>query len=503
MKSLRRMCGRRWLRFLLWSAPLVFASGAAPGQDVTPTPLRTDDAALALAIEARDHDEALRVVETLERARPNDPFVRYNRACVHALRSEAERSIEALLDAVSLGFVDFDHMARDEHLAPIRQHPKYQLILRGRADLLEARVAADIEEAREKLGGSYTFERDPALRLVYASALAPTSFADAKQQIARVVEWTGANIPPLVDTRPDAAPATPEPWVMVILPTPEDFAGLVGRWGVGGIYDRDHKRLVSQDIGPSLRHEFFHVLHHRFLDRTGQKHPLWIMEGLASLLEDVETDTTGQLTITPSWRTNIAKRLERAGKLTPWDRLASMKEEHFMGQRARGHYAQSRAVFMFLHERGALAPWFDAYSHGFAADASGVGAIERAMGVPIKQAEKAYRAWLRELPPVAEISRPAEASLGVEIGPGTGDGVEVLSLRARSRALNADDRLRRRDIVTAINGREVRTLDDYHRVMGELRVGQTVEVALRRGALERTLTLELVEHQEVEDPLFP
>ena len=113
----------------------------------------------------------------------------------------------------------------------------------------------------------------------------------------------------IVDARAETNPV-----IISSLPTPQDFARLVGAPGIGGYYERDRKRLVSQDIGPSLRHEFFHVLHWRRMDRTGQQHPYWVMEGFATLVEDIEADGSGGISVVPSWRTNIVRRLERAGR---------------------------------------------------------------------------------------------------------------------------------------------------------------------------------------------
>src|SRR5690606_4633408 len=90
-----------------------------------------------------------------------------------------------------------------------------------------------------------------------------------------------------------AAGARRDPWVIVFLPMPRDYARwAMGKFGpgwrqVGGSYSDDEKMLVTQDLGGTLRHEFWHVLHWRDQRRRGQLHPIWIMEGLCSLVEDV------------------------------------------------------------------------------------------------------------------------------------------------------------------------------------------------------------------------
>jgi hypothetical protein len=476
---------------LALALPLMPVAGAEP----QPTIPRSDDSALVTAFKARDFAGALAILERQRAARPSDPFVRYNLACARAMLGEPDRAVDELLESISLGFVDYHHMQRDPHLAPLRDHPRYGLILRGWRDLLDERGRTDLASARDNLGPAYAPATEDELRINLLSAIDPRSFEDARAQILRVAQWVGRTFPGMGETQPDRS----DPWVLVILPTTGDFQGLVGLWGVGGIYDRDRKKLVTQDIGPSLRHEFFHVLHWRHMDRCGQQHPFWIMEGLASLLEDVDQTESGDFVLRPSWRTNIAKRLERAGGLTAWPRLASMNREAFMGGTARANYAQARAIFMYLHEHDQLAAWYADYTARYREDPTGIASLEHVLGKPAKEAERDYRAWLRALPVVAEQSRPAAATLGAELGPGAGDGVEVLALINPPRVQDRSQRLRRRDVITAIDGQEARTLDDLHRLLGDKQVGQTVRLSLRRGSERLDIDWMLVAAPEERD----
>lgn len=474
---------------LALTLPLAAITSAEP----QPTLGRADDAALIAAFDARDFAAALAILDRQRDASPADPFVHYNLACARAMLGEPGRAADELLEAISLGFVDFHHMLRDPHLAALHDHARYKLILMGWRDLLDERGKTDLASARDNLGAAYSPATEEPLRINLLSAIDARSFEDARIQIRRVQEWARGTFPAMCD----AAPERPDPWVLVILPTPRDFQGLVGLWGVGGIYDRDRKKLVTQDIGPSLRHEFFHVLHWRHMDRLGQRHPFWIMEGLAALLEDVdqappEDGRAGRFILQPSWRTNIAKRLERAGGLTPWPRLASMNREAFMGGTARANYAQARAIFMYLHERGLLAGWYTDYTARYAEDPSGIASLERVLNKPARDAERDYRAWLRSLPAVAEQSRPAAATLGVELGPGAGDGVEVLALINPPRIEDRSQRLRRRDVITAIDAQEVRTLDDLQRLLGDKQVGQAIRLSIRRGSTRMEIGWSLV-----------
>lgn len=452
---------------------------------------------LAHAMAAKDWARAMTLARQQIERDPDDALARYNLACALAQAGEREGAGEALLDAIGRGFVDFHHMERDPDLAPLRESETYRRIVASWDKILDARGAAQAEQARAALGALYSLERDEALRLSYVWAIDPGSFADAKEEVERVAEWARGVFPTMFEVEPQR----PDPWVLVVAPTPRDFMRLVGMGGVGGVYDRDRRALITQDIGPSLRHEFFHVLHWRHMDRVNQRHPYWVMEGLAALLEDVDRGPGAEYLLQPSWRTNIAKRLERNNRLIPWSRLATMERDAFMGDRSRAHYALSRSVFMFLHERGVLGRWYELYVDGFANDPTGLGAIAQALEVPIEQAEKEHRAWLRELPMVAEQAHPGEATLGAKLGPGTGDGVAVLEVLVSPPARGRDDgpRLRRRDVIEAIDGKQVRTLDDLHRILGEMDVGDEVTLSVRRGTSRIEVRRTLVEEPPAAD----
>lgn len=440
----------------------------------------------AQAMERDDLPAAEAAFEALAEARPQDPIPRYNLACVRARLGDRAEAIDALHEALSLGFVDLHHMLRDPDLASLRDAGEIRLITVGWRDLLDARGEADLESARDGLGQRYRYERDDEIRLNIASAFDERSTAEALAEIERTAAWAHRwlfDLTPADDPRPDH-------WVTLVLPTPEHFAGFVPAQGVGGVYDRDRRLLVSRDLGPGLRHEFLHVLHHRHMDRQGVQHPIWVQEGLGCLPEDLEPAKDGLDRPVASWRTNIAKRLAERSRLTPWKRLFSMPRERFMGGRPNANYAQARAVFLFLFEKGALRDWLVALDQTIDEDPTGVAAFEKALGRPLEEIEREYAAWLRSLPEVAEEIRPGMPSLGAVVSRGDGEGPVVEEVDSTRGPL--DERLRPRDIITAVNGRATRTTEDLVRVLSEAEIGEKARVEVRRGTRRLTITVDLV-----------
>lgn len=464
------------------------AANAQTASDPLPTGGQSLTAQVAEAFEKKKFAHAIELLNRQMIERPKDPFVAYNLACAHSMSGTHAAAAETLIDAVAFGFSDLFHMARDPHLDPIRNEPSYKALENGWRKVLDARSDADLKGAREALGPTYTYERDENLRVTFASAMPADSFAAAKQEIKRTAAWAEATLG--ITASPDES--RPDPWVIIVLPTPADFAEMITQQNIGGYYDKDRKRLVAQDIGATLRHEFFHVLHWRDMDRRGQRHPYWVMEGLAALLEDAEDDGDG-FALAPSWRTNIAKRLGKSGRLTKWKDLFAMERDAFMGSRARANYAQARAVLMFLHHRGVLGEWYRAYIDGFAEDASGAAVVERVMKRSLKEAEKEFRDWLEGVPVAGEMNKPGDTGIGVELGAGSGDGVVVEGIVAASRAKHAgEERLRRRDVIMKVNGNATRSLDEFERVLAEFAAGDVVTLEVRRGTRAMEVKLELV-----------
>ncbi len=427
--------------------------------------------------------------------RPGEFTPVYNLACVQGLRGEAEEGAATLRRAVELGFMDLRVMERDGNLAPVRRTQAYRDLLAEWPELLDRVIDARLERTRKGLRG-YTIEKDPELRLGYSVGFAPSSFAAAKEEIARLARWWSTEVLPdgvqAVERGDDGRPA--DPWVLVLLPSQSDFrswadknfarAGALST--IGGIYDHDRKELVAGDLGASFRHEFLHVLHWRHNARLDQVHAIWVQEGLCSLVEDVRVEPDGRLVPVPSWRTNSIKRRAQGSSKVSLDFLMKLSREKFSGDAPLANYALARAAFLFLYDRGRLRAWYASYCETFAQDPSGRAAFEAALGQPLAQTEKDFRAWLRKLPEVAEESRPGSATLPVAVISSAGDGLLVDSTLRSVRAIMP------RDVITAIDGKPVRDLNEYARILGEYKVGDEVEVTFRRRNATASVRLQLI-----------
>jgi tetratricopeptide (TPR) repeat protein len=60
---------------------------------------------------------------------PQDPGVRYNVACLHALRGSTDRALDELAAVLAAGFGDRAWIRRDPDMASLRDHPRFRELM--------------------------------------------------------------------------------------------------------------------------------------------------------------------------------------------------------------------------------------------------------------------------------------------------------------------------------------------------------------------------------------
>lgn len=455
--------------------------------------LRNSNAAFA----ANDYAKAERILLKLVDLQPDNFVPAYNLACAQALQGKAEAGARSLVKAIERGFSDIRYLRNDTSLDALRSTPVYARLIQQWPDILLQRRDADIQFNSQLFADNYTNTHLDDLRIVVRSAFGEQATAGAIEQIRSVAKWADTVMPGTLDP----ALLAEDPWVVVVLPSRTDFMrwlrivygqdAINGTSMIGGAYQHDLRRLVSIDLASTLRHEFMHVLHWRAMSRLNQRHPIWIMEGLAALPEDCNLGPDGLLIPTTSWRTNTIKNMDRVNAITPLNTLAQMPQSRFGAMRPLANYAQSRAFFLYLSERNKLGQWFRAYTKDFASDPSGIHAAAATMNLDIPDLERDFRMWIRALDPVPSDFADAMPSLGARVEAGAGDGPVVRSQR-RVPAADASDGLRLGDVIISVNNRPTPEMAELVRVLSQFNVGDEVEVQIRRGKLIRTPTMRLV-----------
>jgi tetratricopeptide (TPR) repeat protein len=434
--------------------------------------------------EAFDQGAYTRAIDLIEKAlehAPNHPDMLYNLACAHCLMKDYDQAASALLRAFKAGFRDLQHLRRDPDLSALREHPTYKAILEE-ADRASAKAARSaVDRWRDTYGDEhYRYESDPEHRINYAIALDETSHREMRQMLERQADQ-------MIDLLFEQPPGYD---VLIAVPTPEDsdkFFG--GNDSIGGMYQHNLRRLVARDIGGSLRHEFFHVMHFAHMERLGQQHPLWIQEGMAALYEDYEFSDDGAIKFLPNDRQIIVKARAKGGRLTKWNDLFKMSAEAFM-EKPQQLYPQARSIFEFIANENKLQPWYRAYVEHFDEDRTGAKAFEIAFSSPLDEIERSWKRWIAQQPEIDLQIRSDDAALGIRSRENaSNDGVLISDIVPGSGAARAG--LRRGDVIVALDGQSTRSLMDLRKLVAAKQVGDIVSIRARRSEQYMTIDVTL------------
>lgn len=471
----------------------------SPARTTTSPPPR---AAIDLALEDRDFARAHELIEQRIASGDRDPIMLYNDACALAQLGRTSEAEARLLEAVRAGFRDFDLMEADADLEPIRASDTYDAIMEaasqagasgrsngtrekpnglgpnGRSrggsserDPRRASVPDPLETWKSRHGDSYRYERDHERGLSYATYLEASSHERMKELLSDLE----------AHLRSAYFGKSPEEPVLVAIVRPEHAREYLEREEVKGMYLHRARRLVARDVGQSLTHEFVHLMHFAHMERTGQRHPIWVQEGLASLYEAYELRPNGKVIFQPNIRFNIARKQVLAKSAKPWKELVSMPAESFMKE-AEFLYPQVRSMFEFFAREGKLEALYKAFGTTSSADPDCSSAIERTFGEPLAKVEDRWKRWMIDRGAVDDTVSRKDASLGITVED-AGDGVRVRSFVIDSAAKAAG--LRVGDVILEIGRTPVRNREELMIAVARLEVGVRVDVTYRRDGVER------------------
>ncbi len=326
--------------------------------------------------------------------------------------------------------------------------------------------AADATVAAFPFVDGYDRAVDSQRGLRYFSALDKTHFQDTTKLLAH---FSDAFNKTLDVTQPK--------WqITVILPTADDYRKLPIDNRVVGFYNYPHRTLVSLDRGRVLLHEFTHALHHGDARNSGQRHAIWVCEGLASLFEASRIESDG-LKPKVDVRLLTLQRAIQADKAIPLAKLLAMDQKEFHKQ-ANLCYAQARYLMLYLHQNKKLAQWYRAYKADFANDPTGKAALRKTLGKRMRVIDKQWQIWVQTLQLPWGERRSGQARLGIHLQD-TGRGVRVAGFVKGSAAERAG-RIHKGDLLLKIDGRKVANTAEAVGAIRKAGAMQTITIELKR-----------------------
>ncbi|MFZ9364238.1 MAG: hypothetical protein ACO25T_11475, partial [Arenimonas sp.] len=204
-----------------------------------------------------------------------------------------------------------------------------------------AETRAIFERMVSKYGAGLRFGTDESLKLVFAAALDDESFAEMNQALTAHQRALQAAL----------FTHGPTQHLAVVVPA---------RWAnpkVTGHFYGD--RVDAASIGRNLRHEFTHALHWADQQSRRQEHPVWLMEGLASLFETVRFDQQLPAARLDHRLAGLLAQLENKSTLS-FSAMMALERRKFTSR----HYAQAAYMLRYLHAAGRRERYYQVYVQG-------------------------------------------------------------------------------------------------------------------------------------------
>jgi hypothetical protein len=403
---------------------------------------------------------------------PKNNIAHYNLACMYARLKKPSKAIDELNRAVSGGYTAFGYMEQDPDLDALRKLQGYKKILLRRDKIQRDRASKILASLKLRFGEEFICEIDHDNKLVFATNIDTHTLEELKVSLSKYArgQWKT-----LFDNRFDE-------YVTVVIPrVAKDLPARLG-----GAYDPNNRQLIVRSIGMVLTHEFTHALHFADQAARGQGHPIWVIEGLATLFESSRM-VRGAPDPLPNHRANIIKSIAGRKATIPWSEFFKLSHRDFMEKSSRA-YPQGRYIFMYLHEKGLLKKWYDAYTAGYEEDETGAKAIEKVTGKPLKKVEAAWLAWVAKLKGVPLRLSARQAYIGVQLARQV-DGLRIIRVVPRSAADRAG--LKGNDVIVKLDGRRMVDIGELLRTVTSHKVGDRVKIEFRRGDKYKTVTARL------------
>ncbi len=433
-------------------------------------------------LQDKKYAEAIALYQEILEAEPDDATSIYNLACGYALTKENAKALAMLRKSLEAGFIKFGHIEKDPDLDGLREDAEYKKLMGDRAKYVESGVALSVERVHKALAGrgidakAYKTLHDKARNFVYMHTRSDEDLAQIRKSLEDYGEWQWKN---LLQNRP-------QDHIYIVLLNTADTGKVFPRGG-GGVFNAGSNVLLCGDI-PAwklvktsvIMHEFTHALHFADMSARRQTHPIWLVEGLATLFETASRDG-GNVVPAHSQRLGILQQAIRARRNIPWTQVMGMNHPQFM-QNAIIAYAQSRYMLFYMLEKGLLKKFYDAYTdkESYADDKSALRTIEVVFGKPIAEVERDWRQW------VLAQKVPQVPFLGIRTKEDKGK-LLVEEVTAKSPADKAG--IKKGDLIATLDGQAVQDQNNLMEAVGAKNVGDEMAVQVTREG--KTLDLKL------------
>jgi C-terminal processing protease CtpA/Prc/RNase P/RNase MRP subunit p29 len=444
--------------------------------------------------EKKEYAKAIEEYAKILAADPDDSVALYNTACGYALTNVRDKALDFLRKSLEAGFVNFTHIEVDTDLDSLRQEPAYKELFAKREEYTRKAAATAVARITKELGKKgidakqYREHYDRQNNFVYLHTRTDEEFSAIRKGLEEFADYQWKN---LFQNRPG------QPLYIVLLnskDTPKYFPQ-----SVGGMFSAGSNALVCGD-SPAFKlvrasvtvHEFTHALHFADMAARRQQHPIWLVEGLATLFESADHED-GKVAPRHNHRLTVVQEALRRERTMPWTALTRLNHMQFMIN-AQLAYAQARYMLFYMQEKGLLKKFYDEYTKGagYQSDRTAADAYEVVFGKPLPEVENDWKKWVAEqkVPPLPFLGIATKAS-----GP---EEVKIETVAPKSPAEAAGIKIG--DVLLGLDGQPVRSQDDVLGIISSHKAGEEIEVQLSRGGEKLKLAIKLGERPSADQP---
>jgi len=332
---------------------------------------------------------------------------------------------------------------------------------------LAAQAKALAQDRLRRLGEGYVSKIDTDRHIVYVSAVDENSFAFVIQLLSAHGDLQRRMLFP-----------HPLQWnVTVILPTLGDYRKYTPSAKALGHYQHETRTLYSISFSDILLHEFTHALHHNDQALARQQHPIWIVEGLATLFQRAKITQGGLQPLLDPTVANVQKAV-RDKKAYPLEKLFAMDQKAFMKD-DQVCYTQARYVMLYLYQTGRLKDFYASYKAAYAGDVPGIKTLEKTLAKSLKEIDEDWRSWVLSQEPPWKPGYEQKAHLGIKMKP-TPEGVLITALLPATMAQKTN-LLQPNDVIISLAGQATPSPLDLAAAVQSCRPGEIVDIEIIRG----------------------
>lgn len=424
----------------------------------------------------KKYDEVEKVLMEALALDPDNATNVYNMACIKSLKGKTDDAMTYLERAADAGFTDFIHIEQDADLQSLRALPRYKALIAAKDHYQKKYATKSMEGLKKQFGEKYLYEVDTDSKLLFVADTDPQTLADVKKWLAAQAksQWEL-----LFSHKPDQ-------YIAILLPSLADFKKIIRQPGVEGIYMHDNRVLIARRLGQVMTHEFTHAMHAGDVESVGQEHPIWIVEGLASLFEAGQFEGD-KLVPKDNFRLAFLQYAARTKRLIPLDKLITQKQAQFVAN-ANIAYGQASSLMLYLYEKDLLRNFYDTYKGTYDKDATGKFALEKVTGKTLAQVDKDWRDWMVKRTPPATSTGPQGAFMGIRFSQ-ENDGLKIDEVVRGGPAEKAG--VKTGDVLVGLNDMDVRDHQSLMPMLVEYKPGETITLKVRRGTEYHALPVTL------------